>query len=133
VYAIKKTLSEGYMSINTQKYEEEEKSLIIIDSPKKYFERNGRVLSKESVMNANQELVERANILNKNGVSILGDLGAFLSKNQHQSLEDYELALPSVFDSNLKGICLYHQKDFDKLSVDQKEKLIKHHKIAIKI
>ena len=66
-------------------------------------------------------------------VSILGEMGVFFFKNQIQSLIDYEFSLPTEFDTNLKGICLYHQKDFDRLSTNQKEELINHHKIAIKI
>jgi hypothetical protein len=33
----------------------------------------------------------------------------------------------------MKGFCLYHQKDFDKFSDDQQQKLIEHHGKAIKI
>jgi myo-inositol catabolism protein IolC len=33
----------------------------------------------------------------------------------------------------MKGFCLYHQNDFDKLSVEQKQKLIEHHDKALKI
>lgn len=133
VYSIKKTLSEGYMSIDTQKYEIEEKSLIIMDSLQKYFGSHGRVLPIESVLHANQELIQTSNKLNKNGVSILGDLGSFHSENQQQRLVEYEQCLPIDFRTNLKGICFYHQKDFDRLSMDQKEKIIKQHKIAMRI
>ncbi|MGD9674812.1 MAG: MEDS domain-containing protein [Candidatus Nitrosocosmicus sp.] len=128
--SVRKTLSEGHMSIDIQKYE---KSLRIGDSLEKYLDKNGRAFDKESVMNANQNVVEYANELNKNGASILGDLGAFLFKNQIQSLVDYECSLPTKFETNLKGICLYHQNDFDKLSIEQKKKIIEHHNIAIKI
>jgi len=133
IYSIKKTLSEGYMSIDTQKCEEEEKSLIIIDSLQKYFGRHGRVLPIESVLNANQALIEKSGKLNKNGVSILGDMGSFHSENQQQSLVEYELSLPIDFGTVLKGICCYHQKDFNRLSDDQKEKINKQHKIAMRI
>jgi hypothetical protein len=33
----------------------------------------------------------------------------------------------------MKGFCLYHQKDFDNLSDEQKQKLVEHHGKAIKI
>lgn len=107
--------------------------MIIIDSLQKYFGGHGRLLPVESILNANQELIEKSGILNKNGVSILGDLGSLHSENQHQSLVEYELSLTSDFGANLKGICFYHQKDFDRLSEDQKEKIIKQHKIAMRI
>ncbi len=60
-------------------------------------------------------------------------MGPFVFKNQIQSLIDYEFSLPIEFNINLKGICLYHEKDFDRLPPDQKEKIIKHHKITMKI
>jgi hypothetical protein len=47
--------------------------------------------------------------------------------------------LPKQFDANLnlnlnlnlKGLCLYHQTDFDKLSNEQKQELVKHHGMAV--
>jgi hypothetical protein len=33
----------------------------------------------------------------------------------------------------LKGFCLYHQQDFDKLSDEQQQKLIEHHGKAVRI
>jgi hypothetical protein len=33
----------------------------------------------------------------------------------------------------LKGFCLYHQKDFEKFSDEQKQKLVEHHSKTIKI
>jgi hypothetical protein len=51
-------------------------------------------------------------------------------------LEVTESSLPKQFDTNLnlnlnlKGLSLYHQKDFDKLSEEQQE-LVKHHGMAV--
>jgi hypothetical protein len=134
VDSVRKILTEGHKAIDVKKYEKNENSLIIIDSFEKYFDNStGRGFDKESVLKDNRRIVENADELNKNGVSILGDVGAFIFKNQIQSLIDYESSLPAQFDINLKGICLYHHKDFDRLSSDQKEKIIKHHKIAINL
>ena len=130
---VRKILSQGRMEINLQKYENDERSLIIIDSSEKDFDRNGIAFDKESVLNFNKHLIECANKLNKKGTSILGDVGAFLFKDLLQGLVDYELYLLSQFDLNLKVICLYHHGDFDRLSEDSKRKIIKNHKIAIKI
>jgi hypothetical protein len=71
--------------------------------------------------------------MGKNGVSVLGDMGAYPYKSKHKELVDYELSLPTKYDTRLKGFCLYHQKDFDILSDEQKQKLIEHHGKAIKI
>lgn len=104
-----------------------------MDSLENYHNKTANIFDVKSILNANQKLVKYANSLNKNGLSFLGDVGAFPFKNQIQGLLDYEFSLPIEFDTNLKGICLYHQKDFDRLSADQKKDIIKHHKFAVKI
>ena len=72
--------------------------------------------------------------MGKNGVSVLADLGAYSHRSKHDDLVDYELSLPTKYtDVSMKGFCLYHQKDFDNLSEEQKQKLIEHHGKAIKI
>ena len=133
VDAVRNTLSEGQISMDVNKFEKEEKSLIIMDALEKYRNKYANVFDVNSLLKANNDLVEYADALKKKKVSILGEMGVFFFKNQIQSLIDYEFSLPTEFDTNLKGICLYHQKDFDRLSTNQKEELINHHKIAIKI
>ena len=66
-------------------------------------------------------------------LSVMGDLGAYPHRSKYDDLVDCELSLPSKFDVDMKGFCLYHQKDFDKLSDEQKQKLIEHHNKALKI
>jgi hypothetical protein len=51
----------------------------------------------------------------------------------YKDLFEYELSLPTKYDVQMKGFCLYHQKDFDKFSDEQKQKLIEHHGKALKI
>jgi len=54
--------------------------------------------------------------------------------NKSNDLVDYELSLPTKYDVQMKGFCLYHQKkDFDKFSDEQKQKLIEHHGKALRI
>jgi hypothetical protein len=48
-------------------------------------------------------------------------------------LVDYELSLPTRYDKQVRGFCLYHQKDFDRFSEEQKQRLIEHHGKALKI
>ena len=70
----------------------------------------------------------------KNGLSVLADLGAYSHKSRYKDLVDYELSLPTKYDDvALKGFCLYHEKDFDNLSDEQKQKLIEHHGKALKM
>jgi hypothetical protein len=34
---------------------------------------------------------------------------------------------------NIKGVCMYHQKDFDSLPEDMRQTIIDHHQTAIRI
>lgn len=106
----RKMLSEGHESIDVSRYEKEEKSLIIVDSLENYYNRAENTFDTQSILKANEKLVEYANSLDKKGLSYLGDMAPFLFKNQIQSLINYESSLPIEFDTNLKGKCLYHQK-----------------------
>jgi hypothetical protein len=59
-------------------------------------------------------------------------MGSFyLFNNNIQRLieYEYELSLPSkLADIKMKGICLYHEKDFDqRFTQYQKERLVEHH------
>ncbi len=67
----------------------------------------------------------------KAGVSIIADKGTFPFKHRIDDLVNFEISLPSKYDLDLKMICVYHQKDFNKLSEDQRQKLLKHHMIAV--
>jgi hypothetical protein len=131
--SVRQVLYKGYRGMNTDKIDddddEEQKSLMIVDSLRKYSSQKNA----ESVWNANQEMVKYANGSGKKGVSIMGDMGSFLFENRMEELVNYELQLPSRFEINLKGICLYHQNDFDRLSEYQKQAIINHHETAIRI
>lgn len=127
--SVRKTLSEGQTSFDIKKWENEKKSLIIIDSLKKYFD--GEPIDTDYV--SNKKLVDYAKTMGKTGASILGDYGVFLYKHRIQDLVNYELSLPSKYDLDLKRVCLYHKKDFNRLSKEQKQKILDHHPIAIKI
>lgn len=112
--------------VNVSKYEKE-KMLVIIDSLKVYFsQQQPNILFVKS-------LAKYAKQMGKSCLSILGDLGAYPHRSKYDNLVDYELSLPSMYDVDMKGFCLYHQKDFDKFSDEQKQKLIKHHGKALKI
>ena len=100
---------------------EKEKSLIIIDSLEEYF---GKPLNG---MPFKKNLANHAKKIGKNGLSILGDIGAYPYKSKSEDLVGYESSSPAKFDLPMKGFCLYHQKDFDIFSREQKQKLIEHH------
>jgi hypothetical protein len=116
--------SDGMDSIS--KYEKE-KLIMIIDSLEEYF-------GKQPDMTFKRNLANHARQAGRNGLSILGDIGAYPHKSKHKDLVDYESSLPAKYDDvPMKGFCLYHEKDFDNLSDDQKRKLTEHHGKAIKI
>jgi DcmR-like sensory protein len=111
---------------NVSKYERE-KVLVIIDSLKEYFgQQQPNILFVKSLANYAKQM-------GKNCLSVLSDLGAYTYQSKYNDLVDYELSLPSKYDVDMKGFCLYHQKDFDKFSDEQKQKLIEHHGKALKI
>ncbi|MGA9154551.1 MAG: MEDS domain-containing protein, partial [Candidatus Nitrosopolaris sp.] len=115
--SIRQLLSQGDLDVSEH---EKEKSLIVIDSLEEYF-------GKQPDMPFKKSLAKHAKKMGKNGLSILGDIGAYPYKSKYKDLVDYELSLPMKFDLPMKGFCLYHQKDFDTFSGEQKQKLIEHH------
>ncbi len=126
--SVREILSNNW-AVNLDMFEQEEKSLIIIDSLRGYLHHNGV----ESIWKNIEERVKCSEELGKKGISILGDAGSFLFKHKLQSLLDYESYLPLKFDINLKGICMYHQKDFNKISKGLQQKILERHAMAIEI
>ena len=129
--SVRNVLSEKYNNgINDVSKREQEKSLIIADALERYFgEQN---MDDKSFK---MSLVNHTKKIGKSGLSILGDMGAYHHRSKNDELVDYELSLPRKYEDGiaLKGFCLYHQKDFDKFSDEQKQKLIEHHGKALKI
>jgi hypothetical protein len=81
----------------------------------------------------NKQMIEYADKMGNVGLSILADAGAFHFMSKTMELLEYECSLPKQFDLNMKAFCLYHQKDFDRLSEEQKQELANHHGSVIKI
>jgi len=104
---------------------EKEESLIIADAL-------GEYLGDQPLMYVKKSLENYAK-MGKNGVSVLADLGAYPHKSMYSDLVDYELSLPTKYNVQMKGFCLYHQKDFDTLPDEQQQKLIEHHGKAVRI
>ena len=128
INSVRQVLSEKYNDgMDDVCKREKEKSLIIIDSLEQYF-------GQQPNMPFRMSLANHAKKIGKNGLSILGDAGAYPHQSKHKDLVDYESSLPTKFnDVPMKGFCLYHQKDFDTFSDEQQQKLIEHHSKAIKI
>ena len=123
--SVRQVLSQyDHGGMDVSKYEREE-SLMIADSLKEYLGNQPLVYVKKGLANYNK--------MGKNGFSVLADLGAYHHKSMYKELVDYELSLPRKYDNQVRGFCLYHQKDFDKFSDAQKQKLIEHHGKAMRI
>jgi hypothetical protein len=129
----------GYSGIDTSKYEKDG-SLIIMDSLEGYFpseEQSGNNDNDDNpkggldFMSFIGILLKQAERQRKVGVTILSDLGSFYHFHNYgnQELIEYERSLPKKFDGkNLKGFCLYHQKDFERqFSQEQQASLLDNH------
>ncbi len=108
-------------------YYERENFLSIMDALKLYY------YVKKNNLYFIDNMIGYAHRKGRNGISILDDVGPFFFKGKLQELVEYELSLPKKFITKRKELCLYHQKDFNRLSEDQKQKIINHHDIVLKI
>lgn len=115
---VRQVLSE-HVNLDVLKYEKEE-TLLIIDAYEIYF-------GEEPDASFKKRMAIRSKELGKDNLSIINDIGAYPFKVNDKELVEYELSLPKVFDLPLKRFCIFHQKDFDRLSQQQKQKLIVHH------
>ena len=77
--------------------------------------------------------LDYAKRMGKNGLSILGDMDVFTHKLKYEELVDYIIIAKVWRWYCIERICLYHKNDFDRLSDEQKQKLIEHHRKALKI
>ena len=107
--------------IDVRKYEKQN-SLLIINSARAYF---GSSIDLVSFV---KSLVNYANQIGKNGVSVLADKDSFFHYDQLDQLIEYETSLPRRSDIKAKEFCLYDEDDFNwRLSSMQKKKLLEHH------
>jgi DcmR-like sensory protein len=124
--SVRRTLSEKYNHhVDAISNYEKEESLMIIDSLKEYLGDQPLLYVKKGLANYSK--------MGKKGLSILADLGAYPHKSRYKELVDYESSLPTKYQVPMKGFCLYHQKDFDRFSDEQQQKLIDSHGKALKI
>jgi MEDS: MEthanogen/methylotroph, DcmR Sensory domain len=124
--SVRQVLSEKYdhRIDDISKYEKEE-SLLIADALEEYLGDQPLIYIKKGLANYAK--------MGKNGLSVLADLGAYSHKSRYKDLVDYELSLPTKYDVQMKGFCLYHQKNFNNFSDEQKQKLVEHHGKALRI
>jgi hypothetical protein len=125
----------GYSRTDVRKYERDA-SLIIMDSLKGYFPL-GKWSSNDNTKDGNLDFISYLEVLlkqaerqGKNDVTVLSDLGSFHHLEYGtRKLVAYEQSLPITYGGrNLKGFCLYHQKDFERrFSEEQRASLLDCH------
>jgi hypothetical protein len=131
VDSVRQIISKSLRALDVERLESEEKTLVIVDSFRKYFDHDEYV---KFDLDVYKRMVDYAKTVGKSGCSILGDMGAFHYEVRIHDLVEYEMSLPTWYDDvDMKGICLYHQQDFNRLAPEQKEKLAMHHSMAIRI
>jgi hypothetical protein len=105
----------------TEEAKKYEDSFIAMDSLKGHFGLSNHMVFVN-------ELVKRAENSSKNGVLVIADAGPFFHLNKRDKLMEHELSMPSQFDINLKRLCVFHKQDFNRLTEEQRQKLVKHHR-----
>jgi hypothetical protein len=75
-----------------------------------------------------KSLVNYADLIGKNGVTVLADMGSFFYYNKPDDLIEYEMSFQRTSDIKAKGFCLYNRNDFSwRISRIQRKKLLDHH------
>jgi hypothetical protein len=108
-------------TIDVKEYEKQD-SLLIIDSARAYFG------SSIDIVSFVKSLVNYADQIGKNGVTVLADMGSFFCYNKLNDLIEYETSLQRTSDMKAKGFCFYKRDDFNwRISHIQRKKLLDHH------
>jgi hypothetical protein len=108
-------------TIDVKEYEKQD-SLLIIDSARAYFG------SSIDIVSFVKSLVNYADQIGKNGVSVLADMGPFFHYNKLDDLIEYETSLPPRSDIKAKGLCLYNKDEFNwRITRIQWKKLFEQH------
>jgi hypothetical protein len=101
--SVRSNLSQPPYLVDAAKYEGDG-SLIIMDATKLYSTSNAAV---EYITN----IAKEAKNLGKKGVTVIGDMGIFYTREQPNAITDYEISfLPKEFSVDRKGFCLYDEK-----------------------
>ena len=121
---VRKILAQDGANIDVRNMKGEQQLLVIIDSLKGYFG------SPEGLVPFVRQTMDYAKAVGKSGIVVFADLGSFFYYDTPEDFVlEYEKSLPLIYDgTNLKGFCLYHEKDFSvRFTGDQQNELQKHH------
>jgi hypothetical protein len=123
VSAVRKKLYQA--GIDVARYEND-CTLLIIDSEAAYwpaFEAAG----KYRINNLTAMMTNQVRLHDKEGVTILADLGIFILNNRIDDLLSHEVSMPLRFNSNIRPFCFYHKDDFNVLQEEEREMICSHH------
>jgi hypothetical protein len=111
--------------IDATRYENDG-TLVILDSEMAYqptLEQG----AKYNIIILTTMLIKQVQERDRNGITLLGDLGTFILNNRIADLISYEQSLPARVDANIRPFCFYHKDDFNVLQEEQRKILFGHH------
>lgn len=110
------------LDIDIRQYEEEG-ALIIMDAMSTLFNP-----SEHDFIEYLKGLENRARVKGKSGICVIADMGSFYHLGKVNEMIEYEKGIPPR-RSNVKSslLCVYHTKDFDRLSNEQKGTICRSH------
>ena len=111
-------------NVDVEKYKKEG-SLVLVESKKGYFSLTDELVG---IMIMIRMLLQRASKLEKNGVTVISDMGLFFHMNKIEELMKQEQELQSsIHNMKVKIFCCYNNIDLKLLTEDQIQELLKHH------
>ncbi len=87
--------SEGHISMDVERLERKERTLVIVDTLRKYYAHDEY---KKFDLNTHKRMVDNANTVGKNGYSILYDMRAFSYEGRMHGLVEYEMSMPTYYE-----------------------------------
>jgi hypothetical protein len=111
--------------IDAAKYENNG-TLVIVDSEKAY-QPNLEESEKYDINILISMMINQVKVLDKEGITLVSDLGTFILNKRIADLLSYELSMPVRFDSNVRSFCFYHRDDFNALQEEEKKRICGHH------
>jgi hypothetical protein len=123
VSAVRKKLH--LSGIDAARYENEG-TLVILDSETAY-QTNLEESTKYNIFILTTMLTKQVRARDKNGITLLSDLGTFILNNRIADLLSHELSMPTRFESNIRPLCFYHNDDFNVLREEEKRRICSHH------
>jgi hypothetical protein len=72
-------------------------------------------------------MINQVKVLDKEGITLVSDLGTFILNKRIADLLSYELSMPVRSDSNVRPFCFYHKDDFNSLQEEEKKRICCYH------